>query len=186
MKSLKLVTILPRLALLTLLLPAGMLTAQNPDSAAISDLLKVVESHATQADDDAQMLANYTLSNLDWRTHANQLNSIKAHVNNLISDANQLTSLRDEGSPWQQEAIDRISVLLPEMAAHLTTTINHFNDNTTQTQMAPYRDLVLTNRTMIEKAHEMISNFVEYDKAKAKADDLERQLQLSAASETPS
>ena len=184
MKSFKLVTILPRLALLALLLPAGMLAAQNPDSAAISDLLKVVESHATQADDDAQMLANYTLSNLDWRTHANQLNSIKEHINNLISDANQLTSLRDEGSPWQQEAIDRIDPLLREMANHLNITIEHLNSNQSQVHMPPYKDYVRANLDLMTRAHEAIADFVDYGAARTTADELEQKLELPASEPT--
>jgi hypothetical protein len=52
--------------------------------------------------------------------------------------------------------------------------------------MKPYRDLVLTNQTIIHKAHEMISDFVDYGEAKAKADAPEKQLQMPAASESGS
>lgn len=186
MKSLTLFTTISRLAILSLLLPAGMLAAQNSDSPAISNLLKEVKSHAMLADEDAHTLASYTLSNLHWRSHAKQLESIKAHVNDLIRDGNQLGSMRDEGSPWQQEAIDRTTSLLPDMAAHLTTTINHLNANQNQTNLQPYRDLALTNETIIHKAHEIISDFVDYGEAKAKAEALERQLQLSSADESAS
>jgi uncharacterized protein YkvS len=186
MKSLTFLTTISRLAILALLLPAGMLAAQNPDSPAITKLLDEVKSHAAQADDDAHTLASYTLSNLDWRTHASELNRIKEHVNDLIRDGNQLNTMRDEGSTWQQEAVDRIGGLLPEMASHLTATIDHLNDNQRHVNLPMYRDLALNNQTIIHKAHEIIADFVDYSEAKEKADALEKQLQLPAASESGS
>jgi hypothetical protein len=186
MKSHTLVNNISRLALLVLLLPVSTLAAQNPDSAAVSKLLQEVRSHAAVADDEAHELASYTLSNVDWKTHATQLNRIKNHVNDLIRDGNQLSSMRDEASPWQQEVIDRISGLLPEMASHLTATIDHLNDNQRNVNMPTYRELAKANETIIHKAHEIIVDFVDYSEAKEKADVLEKQLQLPAASESGS
>jgi hypothetical protein len=175
-----------KLAIAALLLQASLLAAQNPDSSAIARLFSEVRTHAAQADDDAHTLASYTRSNLNWQTHGRQLERIKQHVNDLIRDGNQLRSMRDIGSPWQQEAADRISGLLPEMASHLTTTINHLRDHQNQTQMKPFHDLLLTNQTIIHNAHEIISDYVDYSEAKSKADALEKDLQLSAAPDTAS
>ena len=186
MKSFTFMSTVSRLAILALLLPAGFLAAQNPDSAAVSKLLEEVKTHAAIADDDAHTLAAYTLSRLGWQSHSTQLNRIKTHVNALIRDSNQLTNMRDEASPWQQDAIDRISSLLPEMASHLTATINHFNDNPEHTSLKPYRDLAVTNQTIIHKAPEIISDYVDYGEAKAKVDELEKQLQLASAAKTGS
>jgi hypothetical protein len=179
MNPLILVNIVSRLAILAVLLPASMLAAQNPDSSAITKLLSEVKTHAAQADDDAHTLASFTQSKLHRRTHGIQLERIKQHVNDLIHDANELSSMRDEGSPWQQEAVDHISGLLPEMAAHMTTTINHLNDNQNRIQMKPYQDLLLTNETIIHIAHEIISDYVDYGEAKTEADALEKDLKLS-------
>ena len=186
MKSLTFLTTISRLAILALLLPAGMLAAQNPDSSAISKLLEEVKSHAALADEDAHTLASFTRSNLHWLSHGDQLEMIKQHVNDLILDTNQLKAIRDEGSPWQQEAIDQIDSLLPEMASNLTATINHLTDNPNKTKFAPYPDLAKANETIIHKAHEIISDYVDYGEAKAKAGALEKQLQLPAASESGS
>lgn len=186
MKSFKFVTAVSRLAVLALLVPAGMLAAQNPDSTAVSKLLEQVKSHAAQADDDAHILSSYTLSHMDPRSHATQLTRIKEHVNNLIRDGNQMSSMRDEASSWQQDAIDHVSSLLPEMASHLTTIIEHLNENPGKIGLKQYRDLALTNETIIHKAHEIISDYVDYGEAKAKAEALEKQLQLAPASETAS
>lgn len=181
MKSLPFARYIAGITLLILLFPAARLAAQNPDSAAVSKLLQTVKSHAAAADDDAATLASFARSRMDKRHHAGQLNQIKEHVNALIRDSNELNSIRDQGSPWQQQAIDRITELLPEMADHLTATITHLNEHPTHTQMKPYRDYVFTNETLIHNAREIISDYVTYGEAKAKAEALEKDLQLQGA-----
>ncbi len=183
MKPIRFGNIALRLAILALLLPAGLLMAQNRDSEAISKLLDQVKNHAAMASDDAAELESYTRSRLSWETHALQLTQMKEHVNNLLQDASKMIELRDEGSPWQQEAIDRIDPLLPEMAAHLTAMINHYNDNKNRLNMKPYRDFVLANQELIDHAHDLISNFAAYSEAKSRADELERRLELTPPSE---
>ncbi len=103
---------------------------------------------------------------------------MKDHVNNLINDYNQLGTLRAEGSPWQQEAIDRIDPLLRSMADHLNATIQHLNENQNRIQMPPYRDYVHANWELINRTHNLIADFVDYGDAKIKADSLEQKLEL--------
>jgi uncharacterized membrane protein YccC len=169
-----------RTAIFALLLPASLLAAQNPDSPAVNQLLTQVKSHAMLADDDAATLSSYLNSRMHWKSHGYKLEQIKGHVNDLIRDSNELVAMRGEGSPWQQEAIDRISQLLPEMAAELTATIQHLRDNQNKLAFAPYRDYVRNNEKLIHTASQMISDFVDYGNAKARSQTLDRQLQLPA------
>ena len=164
------------ITILALLAPSGVASAQKPDSPAITQLLEKVRAHADRAEYDAQMLENYTRSRMSWESHGSQLETMRHHVNDLISDTNELTKLRDEGSPWQQQAIDSIDALLPEMAAHLTATIEHYRDNRNRTRMQPYRDLVVANQDFLEHAHNLIVDYVEYGESKAKTEALEQQL----------
>lgn len=182
MNPLALVNSVTRIAILALLLPVSLLAAQNPDSSCITKLLAEVKVHAALADDDAATLASYTQSNLNWRTHGVRLNQIKEHVNDLIRDGNQLSSMRAEGSLWQQEAIDGFTPLLPVIAEHLTATIIHLKENRTELQFPAYRDYVLANEKMINKANHAISDWVDYGEAKERADSLEKELQLSGSS----
>ena len=186
MKSLTFVNIVVRLAIVALLLPVSLLAAQNPDLSAVSEALEQVKSHAAKADLDAHTLVSYTRSGVGWRNHGDQLTLIKKHVNDLIEDGNRLSTMRDEASPWQQDAIDRITSLLPEMSSQLSATIDHLNDNQNRTHMKAFRDLVRTNETIIHNAHEIISDYVDYGEAKAKADALAKELQLPAVPETAS
>jgi hypothetical protein len=154
--------------------------AQTADSGQISDLLKQAKSHAVLAEDDAATLESYTGSKMSWQSHAWQLERIREHVNELGHLNKQLSDLRAEGSPWQQQAIDQIDPRLREMADLLTATIEHLNDNQNRVQMQPFRDYVKANAELTSKLARMISDFVDYDEAKSKAESLEQKLDLPA------
>ena len=84
-------------------------------------------------------------SNVSWQSHANQLQRIKEHVNELGQLNKQLSDSRAEGSPWQQTAIDQVDMRLREMADLLTVTINHLNDNPSKVHMQAFHDYVKAN-----------------------------------------
>jgi hypothetical protein len=173
-------------ALGTLLTLPLLVPAQNADSKAINDLLKTSEEHAVLANNDAETLESYTRTKtFSSQSHAVRLNAMKEHANDLITDFNKLNLLRDTGSAWQQEAIDRVDPLLKEMSAHLTSTIDHFNENKRSVNMPPFRDYVKANREYMSRASELISAFVEYGETKAKAESLEKSLELPETAEIP-
>ena len=167
---------------LLLVLPA-FAKAQIADSSAITDLLKEAKSHAVLAEDDAVTLESYTRSTISWQAHGNRLTEMKVHTNDLINDFNKLSSMRQDGSPWQQEAIDRVDPLLHEMADHLQATIDHFNENKNRVQMPPYRDYAKANRELMSKTNQLISDLVDYSEAKTKANLLEKTLELPVTAE---
>lgn len=152
--------------------------AQTADSRAITDLLKGAETHAVLAQDDAEALESYTRSKLSWKSHSDRLTKIKEHANDLIVDFNRLSSIRAEGSLWQQEAIDHVNPLLREMSGHLTVTINHLNDNQSSVHMPPFGAYAKANREMMTATSRLISDYVQYGESKAKAASLENNLGL--------
>jgi uncharacterized coiled-coil DUF342 family protein len=152
--------------------------AQNTDSRAITDLLKEAETHAVLAQDDAETLESYTRSKVGWQSHANRVNQIREHANELIDNFNKLNSMRGEASLWQQEAIDHVNPLLQEMSKHLTATINHLNENQSKLQMPPFPDYAKANREMMTATSKLISDYVHYGESKARADSLENNLGL--------
>lgn len=168
-------------AMMLFLAPAGMLAAQQGDSAAISNLLPEVKLHAANAERDADTLEGYTRNTLHWETHAAQIHMIRQHVNDLIEDSNKLSRLRSEGSPWQQQAIDHINEFLPQISTHLSAMINHLAENQKSVNSPKFRDYIRTNYKLIHTAHEAIDNWADYDEAKWKANALEQQLQVAAA-----
>ncbi len=187
MKSIRMIRAFRRATFAACLFAIPMLgISQAKDSVAIADALHEARSHAAVVEDDAATLESYTRSQMSWQSHARHLQRMKEHANELMSDFNRLQSLRAEGSPWQQEAIDRVDPLLREMADHLTTTIDHLNNNQSHVQMQPYRDYVDANLDVMKRAHDAISDFVSYGEARSTADDLEQKLEIpssTAASE---
>lgn len=170
----------PALVIALMLLVAGssQTYAQNADSAHINQLLTEAEHFATLASRDGEDLESFTRSNLQWESHAHQLNTIREHVNHLGEVIQQLNEARDTGSPWQQQAIDEINPLAQEMATQLTATIQHLSDNPARIHMKPYRDLARTTYEVNERAAAAISDYVEYAKAKAKADAMDQKMGL--------
>lgn len=172
---------LKRIMLLAIALSMPLVVkAQAVDSSKVNDLLKESRTHAVLAEDDAQTLDVYTRSKLSWLSHATRVHEMKEHANDLIRDFNQLSSMRAEASPWQQEAIDRINPLLQEMAAHLNATINHLNDNQNRIHMPEYQEYVRANRELMTKTTRLISDFADYSESKTMANELEKKLELPA------
>jgi DNA repair exonuclease SbcCD ATPase subunit len=151
---------------------------QTTDSAHINQLLSDAEHYATMASRDGEEIEAYTRSNLRWESHAHQLESIREHVNHLGKIVQQLNESRDEGSPWQQQAIDEINPVMHEMAAQLSATIDHLSEHQSEVHMKPYRDLARATYEVTNRAAATISDYVEYGKAKSKADALEQKMEL--------
>lgn len=152
--------------------------AQAADSPAISELLQESKDHAVLARSDAETLESYTRTMASWQSHATLFIHMKEHANDLIRDFNKLSSMRDEASPWQREAIDHVTPLLQDMSDHLSATIKHFNENKNRVQLPPYPEYAKANRELMDKTSRLISDFVDYGEAKAKTDALEKTMTL--------
>jgi hypothetical protein len=165
---------------LVLLIGSPYAVAQNVDSQKISDLLTEAKTYAVLAENDSATLESFTLSTLDFRSHAVKLEEIKTNVNNLGKTAKQLTDISEQGSAWQQDAIRQIDPLLRSMADNLTSTIEHMNKNQSQIHMAAYRDYVHANYEFASRTADMIRDFVDYNKARSRSRALEQKLEVPA------
>lgn len=153
--------------------------AQKPDSKQITDLFSEIKEHATLAENDAQTLELYTRSHsISWQAHANRVEQVKEHVNDLLHDYNEMARLKDQGSPWQQEAIDRLSPVLKAMADHLNATIQHQREHPSHVKFDPWKEYVRGNSKYVTKASTLIHDIVDYGAAKSTAEWLEKRLNL--------
>lgn len=103
---------------------------------------------------------------------------MKENVNELGKDIGELTAARDEGSPWQQEALGDIKPLLRSMADHMTAMMKHLADNQNRVHMPPYKDYAKAHFELSQKLLTMIDDYVDYAEAKSKAGALEQKLLL--------
>lgn len=166
---------------LTLPFAASLAPAQSPDSENINHLLAEAKSDAVQAQEHANTLRMYTKSNLSIHSHSNELNAMRAHVNDFGRVVQNLNDARAEGSPWQQEAIDRIDPLLRDIGQQLTDTINHLNKANGRVNTPEYRDYTEANYDLTTRTAQIISDFVDYGRAKDKMNRLERKLEVAGA-----
>lgn len=148
------------------------------DSKEVSTILAEVKSEAIQLKNDADELKAFTHSTLSWETHAAKVEEIKRHVNNAGQSLSKLDSARASASPWQQQAIDRISPLFKEMASNVESTIEHLNQRPKLLQTGPYVDYAAANYDLSSDVAELISDYVEYGKAKTKSEELAAKLEV--------
>lgn len=168
---------------LVLLIASPQVFAQKADSEQINDLLTKAKTYALRAADDSATLESFTRSSMDFRSHAVKLNQIKENFNEVGKLAKQMSDASSEGSAWQQEAVREIYPVLQSMADNLTSCIEHLNKNQSQVNMPSYQDYVHANYEYASRTSEMINDFVDYQKAKARSLDLEQKLELPGGSQ---
>lgn len=166
----------PLAAIAVMLFTGFTAAAQNADSTGITTLLQQTKEHAAKANLYAEELDTYARTQMTWESHATQLNRMKEEVNELGKDVADLSAARAEGSPWQQDAIDKIDPILRNMADHLSSTIRYLGEHQNQVHMPPYRDYARANYEHSQKMLTMIDDYIDYAEAKAQSEALEQKL----------
>lgn len=143
--------------------PAQSAAASGEDSKEISRLLDDAKLEAHQLEMDAEKMETFTNSDLSRTSHANQFNYIIEHINKSGQLLAKLQNVREEGSPWQQNAIGEIEPLLKELADNTKAAIEHFNENKESVRFsATYREYLKANREVSEKLAALITDYVDY------------------------
>lgn len=150
----------------------------SKDSKEVSSILADIKAEAIQLRDDADQLKAFTHSTLSWESHAGKVEQMKEHVNNAGKSLTKLDSLRRSASPWQQQAIDRTTPLLKELASNVTSTIEHLNRRPALLQTSLYVDYVTSNYDLSSDLAELISDYVEYGRSKARSEELADKLEV--------
>lgn len=150
----------------------------SKDSEEFSAILVDAKTEAIQLRDDADELKMFTRSDLSWESHAAKIEEIKQHVNNAGKIVSKLDSARGNASPWQQQSVDHINPLLREIASNVESTIEHLNQKPKFVGTGPYVDYVAANYDLASNLAELISDYVEYGKSKARSEELASHLEV--------
>jgi len=145
------------------------------DSAEASRLLQEARMSAAQLRRDAVQMESYSKSRLSWQSHAHQIDLIKEHINRTGKIVSDLHNARDGAEAWQQDAIDRITPLLQEMASNTESIINHLNDRK-QTWHPEYEGYLKSNAELAGQLSKLIGDYVDYDNAKSRTQELGKKL----------
>jgi chromosome segregation ATPase len=130
--------------------------------------------------DAAQMESYARSSGLSWQTHAATLDKIKTDVNELQQNMRGLQSHRTVASPWQQDAIDRITGLANDLATNMNATIDRLNKSKSRPTAPPYPEYLKANAQIANDLFDEINATIDYAQNKTKLDSLGQQLDSSA------
>jgi hypothetical protein len=169
------------LAMAALLWTVGPLMASDTttgDSEEVSKLLSDSKAEAAALYSDANDMERFTASKLSWESHAQKLEQIRTHVNKCGELVQKLNDIKHQGSPWQQQAVERITPLLSELASNTTTTIEHMKNNRNKLQFPPYPDYLTTNSDLAKSLSELVADYVSYGKTKDRFERLNEKLEV--------
>ena len=149
----------------------------NGDSEQVSTLLSDVKFEALELSTDADRMESFVRSHLSWQTFTTTINEIRGHINKTGKLLTKLNQVRDSASPWQQQAIDHILPPLKELAANTELTIAHLNDNQKVPHSPELDTYCRVNYVTAEKLSALIGDFIDYGKAKADFEELQKKVE---------
>src|SRR5580692_1421484 len=170
------------LVLLVYALLPGMCRAQDSqDNASVAAQLDAAKPILAKIKKDAENMESYTrTSGLSWQTHSATLEKIKADVNQLQENMRGLQSHRTVASPWQQDAIDRITGFANDLATNMNASIDRLNKSKSRPTAPPYPEYLKANTRIVSDLADEIDATIDYGQSKAKLGALGQQLDSSA------
>ena len=153
--------------------------ALRAESDQLAQLLGEARNEAGELAKDADETESLIRNDVSWQTHADMLERVKEHVNNMDRIINKLTATRSSGSELQEQAVDRILPLLKELAANTTAAINYLNQNKTRPIGDPYTQYLKENADTAHQLASTVSSLFEYEKTMNKMGELKNKLDQS-------
>lgn len=156
------------------LLPA---VSRAQDNASVNAQLNAAKPILAKIKKDAADMESYSrTSGLSWQTHATTLEKIKSDVNQLQESMRGLQSHRTVASPWQQDAIDRITTLANDLATNMNAAIAQLTKSKSRPTAPPYPEYLKANARIANDLSDEIDDVIDYGQTKAKTDSLAKQL----------
>ena len=166
---------------LTIFSPSASGSVQRkPPSAQVATQLDLAKQQAFELARDADEMTGLIHNDVSWQSHADVLNRIRDHVNNMGTIVEKLESERDEASPWQRQAIDRMAPLLKEIASNTTAAIEHINQNHLRPVSEDYKSYLQENADTAHELADMISSFEQYDRTRTKLEKLQDKIEVTS------
>jgi hypothetical protein len=161
----------------TLLPPTLWSVARNPPNAEVAAQLDAADAEAAELARNADEMTSLLRNDVSWESHADMLNRIKDNVNKMGKIAAKLQEERDQASPWQQQAIDRMVPMLKEIAANTTAAIEHLNQNHLRPTTPDYVEYLQQNADTSHELADMISAVEHYGRERTKLERLQDKIE---------
>lgn len=156
-----------------LILPEFQAKAMAAD---LASLFQQARATAVQLKVDAATMETYTRGNLNWQSHGAQITEIKQHINKAGSILSEMQAARADAQPWHQDAIDRITPVLKELASNTEAAINHINANPNQLKTPTYQGYLKDNAALAAELANMVGDTVNADNIRTKIEGLQSKL----------
>jgi hypothetical protein len=122
-------------------------------------------------------MVTYTMkTGLSWDTHAETLTNMTQDINKLQESMRGLSSHRATASPWQQDAIDRVTALANDLATSMNSTIDALNKSKSKPINPPYTEYVKANAQIVKDLSDEINATIDYGQTKQKTESLQKQI----------
>jgi hypothetical protein len=145
-------------------------------AADIPALFQEAKISADQLRRDAVQMESFSRSKTSWQNHAAQITGIKEHTNRASQIVSQLQEAHGDAEAWHQEAIDRVTDHLKELASHTESIIEHLNTTPNHLWDPTYKQYLQSNAELAGKLSKLIADTVEYDTTRAKIQSLQEKL----------
>jgi hypothetical protein len=150
--------------------------AANDDSAQISALLSQAKMDSIRLREDSNQLKDFVGSEVAWDTYSVHTGMIADDIVAMQETIARLDKARSAGSAWQQTAIDKIKPLMKEFAA----TMEELSKIMLEKPMdrSEFNEYLQANFDNAEQLTALISDFVDYGKAKHRLETSAAKLKL--------
>jgi hypothetical protein len=168
------------LGIVSVVIPSTSYAQATSDNGSVTAQLSEAKPIVAKIKKDAVQMETYgQKGGLSWQTHAAALDKIKADVNQLQQNMRGLQSHKTTASPWQQDAIDRITGFANDLATNMNVAIDRLNKSKTRPTTPPYPAYLKTNTRIVTDLADEIDATIDYGQNKAAADTLGAQIDSS-------
>jgi lambda repressor-like predicted transcriptional regulator len=151
------------LVLVYVLLPGTSSAQDAKDNPSVTAQLNAAKPLLAKIKKDAATMESYSqTAGLSWQTHSTALEKIKADVNELQQNMRGLQSHRTIASPWQQDAIDRITSLANDLATNMNAAIAQLSKSKSRPTTPPYPEYLKANARIANDLSDEIDDVIDY------------------------
>ncbi|HEY7336459.1 MAG TPA: hypothetical protein VH639_16320 [Bryobacteraceae bacterium] len=161
----------------------GLLAAESggaPESERVFKLLSDAKTMTFQLKEDAVVMESFTRMKVSVETQAAAIDKITEDINALRRQETKLQDAKTEASPWQKNAIERITPFLDELEGYTLAIVEHLK-GAPKHNFAEYDDYLEANADYATDLAAMIADYVEYGKTKERLERLAGKLEIPLA-----
>ena len=169
------------LGIVCVVVPSTSYAQATSDNASVTAQLNDAKTVVAKIKADAVKMQSFAQNTgLSWQSHSGVLEKMKADVNTLQEKMRGLQSHRTVASPWQQDAIDRITGFANDLATNMNASIDRLNKSKNRPTAPPYPEYLKANAQIASDLASEIDAAIDYAQNKAKEDTLGQQLDSSS------